>query len=150
MTRKEAIAAFFEKYRLALIEDQKGKNIRASGLSATTLRAESSDIMGRLFGKDYIHFQKVGRKPGGFPPIESIIQWIKDKKIPFEGIKIESLAFLIARKIAKSGTDIYIGKRPALSIEEKVGEFKAELIRDILKIGKAEIVSALTKLKVTA
>jgi hypothetical protein len=142
MTRKEAIAIFIEKYRLALIEDQDSKRIRASGESARTLRPEIAESYGKLFGKGYIEFQRRGRAPGGFPPIESIVKWIKDKRLSFDG-KIESVAYLIARKIANSGTDIYQGKRPALSFEDKVEELKNEFGDNLLKSAKEVLLKGL-------
>ena len=49
-----------------------------------------------------------GRRPGKFPPIAAIEKWIMDKGITLEGkITASSLAFLIARKIAKEGTKYF-------------------------------------------
>lgn len=47
-----------------------------------------------------------GRKAGKQPPIQAIENWLKAKGIkPIEdNMKISTLAFLIARKIAKEGT----------------------------------------------
>ena len=56
-----------------------------------------------LFGYDYLG----GRRAGKQPPIQAIEDWLKSKGIkPIEDkMSISSLAFLIARKIAKEGTD---------------------------------------------
>lgn len=58
---------------------------------------------------DYYKYVEEGRKPGKFPPLAAIKQWIKDKpilprenengKLPTE----DQLAFLIGRKIAQEG-----------------------------------------------
>ena len=58
---------------------------------------------------DYWKWAEYGRKPGKFPPIEKIKEWIKVKPIlprPTDGkLPTENqLAFLIARKIATKGT----------------------------------------------
>lgn len=143
MTKREAINEFLEDVRVAIVEDQQAKGIRASGQSANTLKKESTATLGRLYGKHYIQFQKVGRRPGKYPPIESIIQWIRDKKIDPD-IPIKSLAFLIARKIAKSGTDIHQGKRPGLNIEAQIIEARKKLVANFILIEKQDMIKTIT------
>ncbi|RZJ67687.1 MAG: hypothetical protein EOO50_05235 [Flavobacterium sp.] len=55
-----------------------------------------------LFGYEYLG----GRRAGKMPPLEAIEKWIKAKGLkPLEDkLSISSLAFLIARSIAKKGT----------------------------------------------
>jgi hypothetical protein len=48
-----------------------------------------------------------GRKSGKRPPTNVIKQWILDKGIRFTDISLDSLAFLIARKIGEEGTTIW-------------------------------------------
>ena len=145
MTRKEAVRKFLDQVRLAYIEDQKQKNIRASGRSAEAFRVEPDFDSGKLYGASYLHFQAVGRKPGRFPPIEAIIKWIKEKfKIDDErSAGLKGLAFIIARKIANKGTDISEGKRPGLNIEDKILEYRKELVSNLLKGSRDEIISKL-------
>lgn len=58
--------------------------------------------------RDYWRYVEYGRKPGKFPPIKSIREWIDIKPVlprPYNG-KLptkDQLAFLIARKIATKG-----------------------------------------------
>jgi len=59
----------------------------------------------QLSAVDYMPFALQGRGPGGFPPPQTIIDWIIAKPIQVTDISIESLAFLIGRKIAREGTD---------------------------------------------
>ena len=56
---------------------------------------------------DYIAYVFRGRGPGGFPPIDNIKDWIEAKPIVFDPseISLNSLAFLISRKIAREGTN---------------------------------------------
>ena len=61
---------------------------------------------GALLVADNLKWAIFGRRAGGFPPLDNIKQWIKDKPIDISGdISIDSLAFLIGRKIAEEGTD---------------------------------------------
>lgn len=93
------------KKDLILAYDQKG--MRASGKFADSLEVvKVSETRVQLWGEDYAQQLETGRLAGKFPPIADIEQWIRDKGIAqrIEGqIKISSLAFLIARKIAREG-----------------------------------------------
>jgi hypothetical protein len=142
MTQTEAVAKFLKRISDAYIKDQQGKGIRASGRSAASLREVTEPAGGRLFGKGYFHFQKVGRRPGKFPPIDAILNWIEEKGITPD-ISKKSLAFLIARKIARLGTDIFRGRRRGLNVEDEILEARKELAATIGKIKKDELIQKL-------
>lgn len=82
-----------------------------------------------------------GRKPGGkFPPKQAILNWMKVRNILPRGpkpISVDSLAFLIQRKIAVKG----ITPRPALhnAAEEIVDEFVNEVYRQFDALLQADI-----------
>jgi len=130
-----------EKIQRAYLEDQEAKGIKTTGKSAAsvqrTINEIDGDLSGEVTGTGYMHQQRFGRHPGKFPPIQMILEWIRAKGIkPRDGKTSEkSLAFLFARKIARSGTDIFQGKRPALNIDDKindyVGDFKAKVKKDL-------------------
>ena len=59
---------------------------------------------------DYWKYVEYGRKPGKQPPVDSIADWIKIKRIIPEPINgkipdTKQLAFLIARKIGRDGVE---------------------------------------------
>ena len=92
------------KQDLIVLYDKKG--MRTTGKWAESLRVESSEYSASLFGENYSQQLETGRKLGRFPPIKQIEQWILDKGVfsnALKKIKLSSLAFLIARKIAKNG-----------------------------------------------
>jgi hypothetical protein len=128
-------------------EDQDIKDIRASGASANSLKQSSTETSGEIKGLRYIGAQRFGRRPGKFPPIDDIKQWIDDKGINPTDISKDSLAFLIARKIAREGTDIYTNKRPALAvsdiIEVRLDELKSNLLSDKVQEIRKQVVSSL-------
>ena len=64
-----------------------------------------SDMPDRDF--NYIMTLETGRKPGKWPPRESILKWINERGITPSGISKDSLAFLIARKIESEGSLVY-------------------------------------------
>lgn len=147
----KSIEHFMEGVRKAYVEDQAAKGIRASGASAESLRIETSDEGGKLYGSAYFYQQIFGRKPGSFPPIEDILEWIFVKGIEpkNERDSYEDLAFMFARKIANSGTDIYQGKRPALSIEDRVVELKENFKREFLGEYRAKLVDRIRQIILT-
>lgn len=129
--------------------------MRASGQWANTLDNRTSGLTLSIFGQDYTEFLVDGRKPGKFPPIAKIEQWIKDKGIaPIERtIKISSLAFLIARKIAREGTEYFkqggtdlveavVTPQRIQDIIDKVsvffiGDFVSRFVKEFQQIAKA-------------
>jgi hypothetical protein len=80
---------------------------------------------GELYAKHYWYSLVHGRKPGKMPPIDSILDWLTNKGITAD-ISLRSLAFLIARKIGRVGTDIYLGKRPGLALDEIIAKRQEE------------------------
>ena len=142
-TIKESVSQFLKKVISDILLDQESKNIRASGKSAQSLRFEATPDGGKLFGVDYFKYQERGRGPGGFPPIQSIIDWVNSKGITPESGSIEGMAFAISKKIAKNGTDIFQGKREGLSIKELVAKQRPELRSELIKGTKEEILKKL-------
>jgi len=61
--------------------------------------------------EDYWYYVEHGRKPGKFPPVNKIKEWITVKPVmPYPDKKgriptVDQLAFLIGRKISKEGTE---------------------------------------------
>lgn len=146
MTREEASKIFLSRVaNEGYKADQKAKGIYASGKSARSLAPQLTPTGGQLLGSHYFAYQKLGRRPGGFPPIEAIIQWIKDKGgFTYEGLYgLRALAFVIARKISKKGTDIHLRKRPGLSIEQKILNARKELANNLLLIARDQITSSI-------
>lgn len=112
MTTIEILEEEFESLKNDLIQRHNDLGMKASGLweSELEITIEQSDgrMTARLSGIGYTEQLVYGRKPGKFPPIKAIEQWILDKGIKLENnIKASSLAFLIARKIAKEGTKYF-------------------------------------------
>lgn len=137
---QESLKNYFLRVIKDLRGDQSQKKITASGSSADSLTFEADDTSGQLLGFDYFYFQIVGRKPGKFAPPDAILQWIQDKGIKPNNPKtsLKSLAYLINRKIAMKGTDIFGGKRPGLDFEQVVAGDNLEQLLNELGIVKAK------------
>lgn len=142
---KQTIFGVLEVIRKRIIQDQQAKHIRASGKSAQSLKIEEVRNGGQLIGSDYFQQQITGRKPGKFPPIKPILQWIDDKGLSLDKITKKGLAFIIARKIAEKGTDIFRKKRSGLEVNEIVNQSLPSLKDQLIKAGKIEIKTAIAK-----
>jgi len=152
MAASQSIETLLNGVREAYISDQAAKGIKASGKSAASLRIEVTENQGTLYGSSYFYQQKHGRRPGKFPPIDDILDWIREKRITPKDSKTteRQLAFLFARKIAgespnikPGGTDIWMGKRPALNVEEKIKELLKEFAKNIATEFKDKIITTL-------
>lgn len=75
---------------------------RTSGEFEQGLTIEYGTNKATLKGYEYL----AGRRPGKQPPIQAIEKWLDDKGIrPIEArMSVSTLAYLIARKIAREGT----------------------------------------------
>lgn len=142
-TIKESVSDFFKDVIADIILDQQSKRITASGGSAQSLRFEATEDGGKLFGSGYFKYQVSGRGPGRFPPIQRITDWINAKGIRPESGTVEGMAFAIAKKIAKQGTDIFQQKRPGLEISQIVQDQRPQLRQQLLKGTKEELLQSL-------
>ena len=143
----QSIGVLLNKVRDAYIQEQKDKGIRSSGKSAESLKITIDENSGFLTGSKYFIQQTVGRKPGKFPPIDDILDWIRAKKISPRDAKTteRQLAFLFARKISQSGTDIFMGKRSGLEMDEIIKKLVKEFMQQFAKDFKADIVQSFKK-----
>lgn len=87
-------------------------NILKSGQKATGEISESFEAIDTPTGAkiEAAKFYKVletGRKPGKMPPPTSLYKWIEARYLS-DTIKKESLAYVIARRIGKEGTLLYM------------------------------------------
>lgn len=108
MTKSQILNDELEQIKQDLIKKHLELGMKASGGWIDSLNVQTKGLSGIIYGKPYTEQLVNGREHGKFPPISMIKQWIIDKNItPFDKISISSLAFLIARKIAKEGTKYF-------------------------------------------
>ncbi|SNA77375.1 hypothetical protein [Flavobacterium psychrophilum] len=114
MTTNEILQIEFESIKIDLIKKHNILKMKASGkwensLVVNVLDLKDGLIMARVYGEKYTEQLVNGRIPGKFPPIQVIKDWIINKGIAgvMEKAKVSSIAFLIARKIAKEGTKYF-------------------------------------------
>ena len=109
MTPHEILSEEMDLIRLELIQKHIDLGMKASGQWVDTIEAITERLSGKILAQYYTEYIVDGRKPGKFPPRGVIEKWIIDKGIkPLDDkISISSLAFLIARKIAREGTEYF-------------------------------------------
>jgi len=98
----ELLLTEFEALKNEIITAYNDSGMNASGNWASTVMLELEDDSITLTADDYLN----GRGPGGQPPSDVIEAWIRDKGIANQmesELTVESLAFLIARKIGREG-----------------------------------------------
>lgn len=91
--------------------------VNASGRLARELRREATETPAgyslRLYAPGYVLTLLFGRAPGKFPNLTGIKQWIAARGIvPHpdkngRAVSVDSLAYLIGRKIAREGNTVY-------------------------------------------
>ena len=101
---------FIHTYKGLLIrDDKKASGNLISSLKPVTIQFKNNKFEANISIASYWKYVEYGRRPGKFPPINKILNWIKVKPViprPMNGLKPPTepqLAFLIARKIARYG-----------------------------------------------
>lgn len=122
--------------------------MNASGQWLNSIEARASLNHGEIWGADYTYYLANGRAGGNRPPITPLVQWVGVKlgKTGREGLGI---AFAIANKIAKEGTDYYPEGTDLLEVlqsqevtdyvNERIGQFylqevQLQIVRNAKKI----------------
>ncbi|PCH95884.1 MAG: hypothetical protein COB83_07200 [Gammaproteobacteria bacterium] len=106
MTVEQVLDKEFLLMQDDLIKKYDELGMRSSGKWADGLETITKPLNSKIIGEQYTNQLESGRRSGGFPPAEAIKKWIVDKGIVNNikgNISVSSLAFLIARKIAREG-----------------------------------------------
>lgn len=80
--------------------------MNASGQWLNTLEARVVNGNGEIWGMDYTYWLANGRKPGTAPPTSALIPWVT-AKFGIGGNEARGIAFAIAQKIKREGTEYY-------------------------------------------
>lgn len=111
-----------ETYRGLLLRD--GKN--ATGELISSIRPMTPELVDGTFQcslslAPHWKYVESGRRPGKFPPIDNILEWVKAKpqlarpnRLDRKELTPKQLAFLVARKIATKGI------QPGNQLEEAI------------------------------
>lgn len=116
--------------------------MNASGKWLSSLEGRAVNGNGEIWGMDYTYWLANGRKPGTAPPVSALIPWV-NAKFGIGGNEARGIAFAIAAKIKKEGTDYYPDGTDLLEVlqskevtdyvNDKIGTFVTIEINKILK-----------------
>lgn len=150
LSSREIMSQFLEAVRNDIIQEHIAQGQRVTGKTLESLEISVNDIKGTLSAAGYIGVLEDGRRPGKFPPISKMAQWIQDRGIVPKGkISILSLAFLMARKISLEGTLLHRsgggsgvlskainqGRLDAL-LESLADKYQADAMSEVLNVYK--------------
>jgi len=146
----DALKQFFLRTIDGLIKDAQAKNQK---IPVASIRFEADELHGRMFAADYFQYLVTGRGPSKFPPPDKMTEFVEANpdllaraKQVFKYLTAQQLGFLIGRKIAREGTDIYQGKKPGIDLLGVMDENMKILLAELAKNEAVKISTDLQRL----
>lgn len=99
----------FEYLKVDLIKEHRALGMEASGRWINSLEVIGERLSVKLLGSKYTEQLEYGRgatkssSSTGKPLIESIRQWVRDKGLASQQKEVNTIAFLVTRKIHREG-----------------------------------------------
>lgn len=112
--------------------DLASKGIDNSGEASNSIRIESSINSVTSLGVFYLEYLNRGRPPGKFPPVDIINKWVANKPVAIN-------PYLVGRKIAREGTEIYKDNTKGIELSKKIQELKETLKQEAPKWAKEDV-----------
>lgn len=134
---QEAIAIYLQGVSKRIKEDQEKKDLVGSGDSLNSHVITINKNNNTLDAASYYPFIVEGRSKNTTPPPSDVIlDWLKVKNITPRDPKMSllSLAFAIARKMGKDGSQIARGEKEGIDLLEIATEREGVLYRQIGKV----------------
>lgn len=148
MSNTDSLKAFFLRVTDGLIKDAQSKSQK---IPVSSFRFEADETKGVFYAADYFKYLVTGRGPGKAPPPDKMTAWVEANpdvlarmKQVFKYLTSKQLGFLIGRKIAREGTDIYSGKKPGIDL---LGVMEANMPELLNQLAKNEVIKIATDLK---
>lgn len=109
------------------------KGVDRNSKLVKTMEYEYKDDMFVLIANDYYQYVSTGRKKNVRKvPVQDLIKWIKDKRIPIRG-SINSTAFAIQTAIYKNGIKAKKFQDPVVDVtSDMVAEYSAEELSELI------------------
>lgn len=144
----ESLKNFFLRLTEGLIKEAASKNQK---IPVSSLRFEVDETEGIYFAADYFKYLIYGRGPGKFPPPAKMEEWVianpdvlSRARHVYRSLTEKQLGFLIGRKIAREGTDIFSGKKQGIDL---LGVMEANMPTLLKELAKNEAIKIVTDLK---
>jgi len=144
----EATIKEVEKLNESIRDALNSKNITNTGEAARSLRIEHGDDFVRSIGIFYLEFLDTGRGTGKFPPSEPIEKWVRTKLgISSINPEFDGIVFVIRKKIAELGTEIFRNNSKGIELDEKIVTLRENLSETLRETTVFEINQRLDKFK---
>ncbi len=150
MENKDTLSLFFDRVIEGIGADAQSKGQKAP---IDSFRHVQDNEQGQLIGADYFKYLVYGRGPGKMPPTDNIQEWVEkniknttreNKDGTFSIVPFASVAYAIAYKIGKEGTDIWQGKKKGIDF---LGVMEKNM-PDLLKaLARNEVLNIATSLR---
>lgn len=124
----EATIKEVEKFNDSIRDALDSKNISNTREAVRSIYIDFGENFVRSMGIFYLEFLDTGRAPGKFPPKEPIERWVQTKLGLSPGnSEFDGIVFVIQRKIAQLGTEIYLNKGKGIELSEKIVTLRENL-----------------------
>lgn len=136
---KQLASEFAQAYKQSLVADNKVASGSLTKNIKSRVKYDGKWLEIILSLEDYWKYVEYGRKPGKFPPIDKIRNWILIKPIlprPLSNGKLPTtnqLAYLISRKIATKGIKPTYALRDSITKFDLVGRLTTIIGNEIQK-----------------
>jgi len=147
MENKDALSTFFQRVIDGLRNDAQTKGQK---FPVSSLEHKEDNEGGQLVGADYIKYLIFGRSPGKFPPPDEMLEFVESNpeilasaKQQFDNITAKGLAFIIGRKLAREGSDIYQGKKQGIDFLGVMETNMPDLLKTLARNEALKIVTNL-------
>ena len=125
-----------EKFNDEIRSDLSSKGIdntrEASNSMRIEVKVQGTKINIISSGIDYMYYLDKGRRPGKFPPVSVIEDWVANKPV-------EINPYLVGRKIAREGTAIFRDSSKGIELDKKRKALLDELNREAPKWAKQDL-----------
>ena len=126
------------KKNLEKLSERIAKRIDERGLNSSGSAKDSLEVKdNKLYGNDYIYFLDKGRRPGKFPPVQNMLEWVR-RKLGITDESANSIAYLVGRKISREGTAIYKDNKKGLQLDELIDETIDDIIKELPEVAKVD------------
>lgn len=102
------------------------RRYNSTGEAINSLEVKGNELL----GAEHIYYLVHGRGPGKFPPVNNIRDWVRNK-LGVEDAEVNSIAYLIGKKISEEGTEIYKDKSKGIDIDYMI-ELMEQKIREAI------------------
>jgi len=141
MPYKDLTIKHLRNLETAIIKEINDKGLNSSGETASSFEIINGN---ELTANESFYYLVNGRGPGKFPPPPNIQAWVRQKlNLPDE--EVNSVSFLIGRKISQRGTNIYNDKSLGVDLDSLINEMTEALTDELPEIAAKEALNVINK-----